>query len=119
VLTRSATGVEHAAVQGAGISDRAERALRTTDIPRRCASIRIVETDHRVHISICATSVPVSVSHERRAVLSLFLVSKDVQVNVYMRRSDAFADLACAAYRSHRSQAAEQIEAGNRAGLMP
>jgi len=50
-----------------------------------------------VHISICATSVPASISHERRAVLSLFLVSTDVQVNVHMRRSDAFADLADAA----------------------
>jgi len=84
-------------MQGAGIGDRAERALRTTDIPRRCSSIRIVETDHRVHISICATSVPASISHERRAVLSLFLVSTDVQVNAHMCRSDAFADLADAA----------------------
>jgi len=51
--------------------------------------------------------------------LSLFLVSEDAQVNVHMRRSEAFAGLAYVAYRSRRSQAAEQIEAGNRAGLMP
>jgi hypothetical protein len=51
--------------------------------------------------------------------LSLFLVSNNTQVNMHIRRSEAFADLVCVAYRSRRSQAAEQIEAGNRAGLMP
>jgi hypothetical protein len=72
-----------------------------------------------VHVSICVTSVPAPVAHERRVVLSLFLVSHNVQVNVHMRWSDGFADVLCVAYLSPRSQAAEQIEAGNRAGLMP
>jgi len=47
------------------------------------------------------------------------MVSNNAQVNAQMRRSHAFANLICVAYRSCRSQAAEQIEAGNRAGLMP
>jgi hypothetical protein len=72
-----------------------------------------------VHVSIRVMSVPASIVHERRVVLSLFLMSDNVQVKVYMRRSGAFADPPCVAYRSRRSQAAEQIEAGNRAGLMP
>jgi hypothetical protein len=55
----------------------------------------------------------------RASLLSHFLASNNAQVNVHIRRSRAFADLACVAYRSRRSQAAEQIEAGNRAGLMP
>jgi hypothetical protein len=56
---------------------------------------------------------------ETTSLLSLFLVPNNTQVIVHMRRSEAFADLACVPYRSRRSQAAEQIEAGNRAGLMP
>jgi hypothetical protein len=94
VLTRSATHVEHTAVQRAGIRDRAEGALRTPDVPRRRPSIRVVETVHRVHVSICVTSVPAPIVHGRRVVLSLFLMSDNVQVKVYMRRSGAFADLA-------------------------
>jgi len=42
-----------------------------------------------------------------------------MQVIVHLCRSQVFAHRAHVAYRSHRSQAAEQIEAGNRAGLMP
>jgi len=39
------------------------------------------------------------------------------QVKAHICRSAGFADLEDVAYRSRRSQAAEQIEAGNRAGL--
>jgi len=46
-------------------------------------------------------------------------MAEDAQVMAHIRRSHAFADRAHVAYRSRRSQAAEQIEAGNRAGLMP
>jgi hypothetical protein len=50
-----------------------------------------------VHASIDVTSVPASIAHEHRVVLSLFLVPDNTQVSGHMCRSDAFADLADAA----------------------